>query len=110
MKTTEQMLELREKQLAGCTRAMLDAAIAINDTEPQVAEKLRTARYTGYGPSMEAAIKNGKLYLLTPAQAEDLDRALLNDAKGEHPSGAGVRVAAVLANAESYALDAARQL
>lgn len=128
MKTMEQMLVLREKQLAACTRAMLDAALSLDpekagegasndsmkalgweDAMNAAREALLAVRATVMptAPRMEAVERAGKIYLLTATQAAMLDRAVIKDASGESPAS---EVAAVLAAAECYPLDAARKL
>ncbi len=116
-------LVMREKQLAVCTRAMIDVATRLEALPLEVsqqnedvvgpaikaiAEFLKTTRATGTPLQMEAVVQKMRreyLILLTPWQARGLDAELMKQAKGQ-PNN----VTSILYAGERYPLDAAREI
>lgn len=123
--TTQERLELREKQLVACTRALLDASSRLKDIVNRptaardeswldveaIADELAAVRAGEKTVQMEAVTQKMRreyLVLLTPAQAHRLDEAIMLKAKGDERGPWNEQ--AVLMQGERYPLDAAREI
>lgn len=115
--TLQERLELREKQLAACTRAITNAATKLREHAQGdhaetwlegVADELMAVRAGTMAPKMELVLQRGRLdtiTLLTEAQGRRLDTELLKRAKGE-----ANEAMKILFDGERYPLDAVKEI